>query len=390
MRCTHPLHFPFSPLSKRGNIAEPILLNLLVYEVVKGAGAMSARLIAVLLLMSIFLVSCEKIDKGTPVTVNNLKGMFVVCEGIFGHADGDITFYDSKLNQTTKNLYNSVNGMALGDVVQSFEIVDTLGFIVVNNSQKVTVVNMKDFKVVKTINGFSYPRSIVRADQNTVYVSNGNGSADNYIYSISLSTLKKSDSLRIATGPEKLINIDSKVYAAISGGFNNDGNSVIEIDPATFSVTNAFTVASIPVDLVSDKDRNIWVYCKGVPDYTNWPNVSYTGAGISKINTTTKTVNTLPIANMSSSGINNITVSKDGSIIYFLNDALYSMPLTATTLPTSKVVDQQFYGLDVDPQSGNIVCMDAVNSKAVVYDKTGVKQFEVGTATFPNSAVFSY
>jgi hypothetical protein len=110
-----------------------------------------------------FATSCEKINEEPLVTINNLKGMFVVCEGVCGNANGDISFYDSKTDQTTRNIFYSANGVELGDVVQSFEIVDTLGFIVVNNSRKVTVVNMKDFKTVKTINGFSYPRSVVRA-----------------------------------------------------------------------------------------------------------------------------------------------------------------------------------------------------------------------------------
>lgn len=339
---------------------------------------------------ALVLTSCEKTEDEPPITANNLKGMFVVCEGGFGQANGDITFYNSKSGQTTKSLYYSVNGVALGDIVQSFEIVDTLGFMVVNNSQKVTVVNMKDFKVVRTIDGFSYPRSVVRADENTVYVSNGNGISDNYICSISLTTLEKTNSLPVSTGPEKLIKVNSKVYAAIAGGYNNDGNTVIEIDPLSFSVVNTFTVSSVPVDVAADKDNNIWVYCKGVPDYSNYPDVTYSDAGISKINTSTKTVNSFPITNMSSPGINNIRVSKDGSLVYYLNDALYSMAVTATSLPTSKVVDQYFYGLDVDPQTGDIVCLDADNSKAVVYSSTGTKQTEFETAKFPNSVVFSY
>jgi len=338
----------------------------------------------------VLMTSCEKTEEEPPITVNNLKGIFIVCEGTFGQANGDITYFDSKSDQITKSLYYSVNRVALGDVVQSFEIVDTLGFIIVNNSQKVIVVNMNNFKLVKTINGFSYPRSVVRADENTIYVSNGNGSSNNYIYSISLSTLKKSDSLQVSTGPEKLINVNSKIYAAISGGWNNDGNSVIEIDPTSFSVVNAFTVASIPVDLVSDIDNNVWAYCKGIPDYSNYPDVTYSGAGISKISVSTKQVTSFPISNMSSSGINNIAVSKDGGLIYFLNDAVYSMRVTATSLPTSKMVDQQFYGIDVDPENGNIVCLDAVNSKAVVYNASGLKQYDFETAMFPASVVFSY
>ena len=107
-----------------------------------------------------------------------------------------------KVGSIDKESFFSVNGVTPGDVVQSFEIADTLGFIVVNNSQKVIVVNMKDFTVVKTLSGFSYPRSVVRADENTVYVSNGNGISDNYIYSIDLTSLKKTDSLALSTGPE--------------------------------------------------------------------------------------------------------------------------------------------------------------------------------------------
>lgn len=348
----------------------------------------------VIILTSLFVVatmlsSCEKIENDKQLTLNNLKGIFIVCEGDFGTANGDITLYDPKSGQTTRSLYNSVNGAALGDVVQSFAIADTLGFIVVNNSQKVTVVNMKDFRVVKTLQGFSYPRGVIRADGNTVYVSNGNGKSDNYIYRINLTTLEKTDSLQLSTGPEKMVSVNSKVYAAISGGWNNDGKTVVEIDPASFSVVNTFIVASVPVDLAADNNQNIWVYCKGKADYSNYPAVTYIDAAISKINVPTKEVTSLAITNMSSSGINDIAVSKDGSTIFYLNDALYSMPVSSSSLPANKFVDQQFYGLDVDPQSGNIVCLDAVNSKAVVYNTTGQKQYDFTTAPFPNSAVFS-
>lgn len=334
--------------------------------------------------------SCEKTEDEPEITANNLKGMFVVCEGVFGQANGDISFYDSKSDQSTKNLFFSANGVTPGDIVQSFEIADTLGFIVVNNSQKVIVVNMKDFKVVKTISGFSYPRSVVRADENTVYVSNGDGYSGNYIYSIDLITLKKTDSLAVTTGPEKLVLNNSKVYAAIAGGWKNDGNTIVEIDPISFTIVNTFTVALVPVDITSDKNNNIWAYCKGVPDYSNYPNVTYTNAGISKINVSSKVVNTFPLTTISSSGINNIAASKDGSMIYYLNDGLYSLSITATALPTSKVVNQTFYGIDVDPGNDNIVCLDDVNSKAVVYNSSGVKQFDFETAAYPNSVVFSY
>jgi hypothetical protein len=339
---------------------------------------------------SVILASCEKNKDDSVIEVKSLKGMFVVCEGNYGSANGDITYYNSDSAQSITNLYYSVNNVLLGDIVQSFAIVDTLGIVAVNNSQKITVINMNNFKVVKTISGFSYPRSIVKADDNTVYVSNGTGYSDNYIYSINLTTLTKTDSIAISTGPETLIQVGSKVFATIGGGWVNNGNSVIEIDPATFSIVDTFEVASVPIDITADKNNNLWVYCKGVADYTNYPIVTYTNSGISKIEISTGKVTKYAFSTMSASGTYNIAASKDGSTIYFVNDGLYAMSITDTALPTSKLVNQSFYGVDVDPKSGNIICLDAVNSKAIAFNTNGAEQFEFNTAKYPNSVVFNY
>ncbi|NLE36147.1 MAG: hypothetical protein GX622_13685 [Bacteroidales bacterium] len=335
------------------------------------------------------LSSCER-DPEPDITADNLKGMFVVCEGAYGSAEGDITWYDTEDGSSVKSLYYSVNGVELGDIVQSFAIADTLGFIAVNNSQKVTVVNMKTFTRVKTLNNFSYPRSIARANENTMYVTNGNGSGDNYIYSVDLTTLKKTDSLEVSTGPETLLSVGGKVYATISGGWNNNGSTVIEINPATFTITKTYTVGSCPVDLVADKDKNIWVYCKGVPDYSNYPDITYTGMGLSKISATTGNVTTYPFTAMTSPGIYNITASPDGSTIYYLNGGLYAVSSTATALPSSPLINSSFYGIDVDPENGFLIGLDDVNSKAVVYNTNGIEQFSFETGDYPNTVIFSY
>ena len=336
----------------------------------------------------IMLVSCEK-DPDNGITAKNMKGMFVVCEGNFGSAEGDITWYNPEDGNTVKSLYYSANGTELGDRAQSFIIADTLGLITVNNSQKVTVVSMKSFAMVKNLNNFSYPRGITRANEKTVYVANGNGSADNYIYSIDLTTLKKTDSLVVSKGPESLLTVGDKVYATISGGWNNDGNTVIEINPETFEITKTYTVGSCPVDLVADNNKNIWVYCKGVPDYSTYPDISYTGMGLCKIDRTTGNVTTFEFTEMVSPGIYNVAASPDGKTIYYLNDGVFAVASTATSLPASALIDGSFYGIDVDPKSGNLVGLDAVNSKAVVFNTNGIEQYSFETGNFPNSVIFS-
>ncbi|MGQ9620497.1 MAG: hypothetical protein ACUVTX_05870 [Bacteroidales bacterium] len=99
---------------------------------------------------------------------------------------------------------------------------------------------------------------------------------------------------------------------------------------------------------------------------------------------------TFPLTTISSSGINNVAASKNGNLIYYLNDGLYSMSKTATALPIGKIIDKIFYGIDVDPKSSEIICLDDINSKAVVYNSCAVKQFDFETSAYPNSVVFSY
>lgn len=336
------------------------------------------------------MTSCERPPEEPSVTLDNLKGMFVVCEGLFGQATGDITWYNTQSGEVVKNLFYTANGKEPGDVVQDFVIVDTLGFIVVNNSQQMAVVNMNDFSLVKNITGFSYPRSVVQADDQTLYLSNGNGSTDNYIYKISLSELKKTDSLAVDTGPEKLLKIGSKVYVALSGGWNNDGNSVLAVDPSSFTFSASYTVGSVPVDLAADKNGDLWVYCSGLPDYSGWPDVTYSGAGISRITLTDGTVNTLEFSVMSASGQNNIAVSKNGTTVYYLNEALYSMPVATDLNQGTILIDKPFYGVDLDPLTGDLVCLDAVESRAEVYSVTGEKLYDFETLQFPRSVTFSY
>lgn len=348
-----------------------------------------SKAMILLAVASFSFFSCEE-DETTPdITINNLKGMFVVCEGSFSSSNADITYYNPDSLSSIKGLYEKANGTSLGSILQSFQVVDTLGFLVVNNSQKVTVVNMKNFKKIKSIEGFSYPRNVIKATDDVVYISNGNGYADNYVYAISLSTLTKIDSIEVGAGPEKMIKSGSDVYVANSGGFTNEGNTVLRINTSTFKIVASATVGNVPTDLVVDAKNNIWVYCKGVPDYTNYPNVTYSGSAISKISTN-NTITSLPIPAITTSGINCIAIDESGKTIYYVADGTYKMSINDTQLPTTKFNDTAFYGIEVDPATGSIIGLDDVNSKARILNTEGTEIKNFDTGLYPNSICFEY
>lgn len=348
-----------------------------------------SKAMILLAVASFSFFSCEE-DETTPdITINNLKGMFVVCEGGFNTSDADITYFHPDSLSSIKGLYEKANGASLGSILQSFTVVDTMGFLVVTNSQKVTVVSMKNFKKIKSIDGFSYPRNIIKATDDVVYIANGNGYADNYIYTINLETLTKTDSVAVGAGPEKMVNVNNNIYVANSGGYTNSGNTVSIINTTTFKVAGSATVGNVPTDLVVDANNNVWVYCKGVPDYTNYPNVTYTGSAISKISTN-GTITSLPISAVTTMGINCLAIDKSGKTLYFVADGTYKMSINDTQLPTTKFNDTAFYGIEVDPATGSIIGLDDVNSKARILntDGTEIKNFDTGL--YPNSICFEY
>lgn len=338
----------------------------------------------------LLLLACEKEENGPKIDANNLKGMFVVCEGSFNSSNGDITYFHPDSLSSVKDLYQNVNDTKLGDILTSFEVVDTLGFLVVNNSQKVTVVNMKTFKKIKDITGFSYPRNIVRADDDHVYISNGNGYSDNYVYSINLNTLAKADSVEVGKGPEKMVKSGNKIYVANSGGFTSSGTTVSVIDIVNFEVVQTHNVGNMPNDLVVDKNKNVWAYCKGVPNYDNWPNVIYAGAALCKINTTTDEVTSFAFGNITTQGINSLAINPEGTTLYYVTDATYKMAITATALPTAKFNETAFYGIDVDPESGYVVGLDEITYTGIIFTPSGAEVDNFSTGSYPNGVVFHW
>src|SRR5208283_4147750 len=86
-----------------------------------------------------------------PGTALNARGVYVINQGNFGFGNGEVSFYNPANNQVANNLFDSVNGFHPGDVLQSMYILDSLGFIVVNNSQRILEVKIPSFKWVRTI-----------------------------------------------------------------------------------------------------------------------------------------------------------------------------------------------------------------------------------------------
>lgn len=317
--------------------------------------------LCILLGLITILGSCSKEDS-KPGNTGFLHGLYIVNEGNFLSNNGSISYYNQDSSKMVNKVFQSVNNMLLGDVVQSFGVADNLGFIVVNNSQKVEVVDMETFLSVGTIIGTDYPRNFLKINKSKGYLTNGAFAGK--VLVIDLNSLSIIKEIPVGNGPENLVKWDNKVFIANSGGWTND-NIVSVIDQESDIVTDSIEVGDNPIDLVADIDGNIWVLCKGKVVYDPyWNIIDETDSEIFVINIDDLSIKNSFVIGHTGDFFNPVRLacSHDGSIIYFLEaDGIYKMEVSETNPPGSPLIERSFYGLDIDQNDGTIYGLSANN-----------------------------
>jgi len=351
------------------------------------------NLLFVAIVLIVIITSCSKYDE-KPIDTGYLHGVFITNEGGFMNNNGSISYYDIDSGKVTNNLFQIINGYGPGDIVQSFGVAGNKGFIVVNNSQKVEVVDMESFESLGTITGVDYPRYFIGIDNDKGYLSNGKSAGK--VYVIDLVTLKLTDSIDVGNGPENIVKSGNYVFVANSGGWTND-STVSVIDVTTDQVIETIHVGDNPTDMVVDKNGDIWVLCKGKVVYDqNWNITDETDSKLVKINGSNRSVEETFVVGQTGDFFNpnRLAISHDGQNIFFGEaSGIYRMNIADSNVPTSVFIAKQYYGLDIDPDNGTIYCLKAngfdANGMVYMYNSNGIltDSLEVGIA--PNGATFN-
>ncbi|GAA4356280.1 hypothetical protein GCM10023185_19940 [Hymenobacter saemangeumensis] len=355
-----------------------------------------------LLLAVAGLTACDPDKKDPdPTPIPPTNNVFVLNEGQFLAGDGAVSHFNRETKALILDTYGAANnGAALGDVVQSMGVAGNRGYVVVNNSNKIEVVNLPDFKAVATIRGLSQPRYFVSTSASRGYVTEWQGSFTNYLpgrvtlLDLGSNTVAMSGSaprqVTVGRNPEQPVAVGGNIYVP-----NSLDNTVSVISDAQGAVTNTITVADGPRSMVEDKNGNIWVLCSGfvtylqVPPYTATRVSAGTLIRFSPNSPTTQFRLTFP----TTAGPSNLRINPAKDQLYYsFGGAQYQMPITATALPTTPFIRRSFSGFGIDPRDntiyGGISTSYNTNGRFIRYQANGTAIDSFAVKIGPNGFVF--
>ncbi len=349
----------------------------------------------VLLSFTLVFISCEKDDAG-PSLGGYAGGIIITNEGAFGNSNSSISHYSPDSNKVTNNLFEMVNGRNPGDVLHSFGFEGDMGVIVVNNSQKIEVVDPETFESAGTITGFSYPRYFKGLGNGTGYVSNGSLAGE--IYLVDLNIMEVTDTIGVGMGPEQMARSGNYVFVANSGGWDFD-NTVSVININTHEVEKSIEVGDIPVQAVTDANGDIWVLCRGKVVYDDtWTTiVEETDSRLVRIDGTTHEVVTDIVIGETGDYFNPsyLSVCPDGLELYFgESDGLYVMGIDENQQPASPLIEKDFTAVITDPGTGYIMGVTLTDyssaGKLHIYSANGTETGSFNVGIGPNGLYSFY
>ncbi|GAB2770944.1 YVTN family beta-propeller protein [Hymenobacter luteus] len=339
------------------------------------------------------LLSCDPSNDPEPTeTPVVTRSVFVVNEGNFRRANADISLFNKASSSVTSpTLFSTANGRALGDVAQSMAVQDSLGYIVVNNSNKLEVVSLAKFKSKATISNLQLPRYFVAVSSDKGYITEtvAYGGAGQ-VSVVNLKTNQVTRTIAVGAQPERMTVSGNRLYVTNSGE-----SSVTVINTTTDAIEGTVPVGDSPGSAVTDRNGNVWVLSGGKvvynADYTAIDYTKTTKGSLSVIAPGQLTAQTRQVdSNTSSPGDLTINGPKD-QLYYTYRGGVYTVGINEAQLPTTPLIRRSFYGLGVDPQDNTIyggIGSFTAADKVIRYRSTGaaLDSFTVGIG--PSSFVF--
>lgn len=300
-------------------------------------------------LMVVSAVSCKKENETEETPVAEGSKIYVSNEGNFGASNADVSYIDEN-GVIHNDVYQTVNGLPLGDVLQSLTVENNRAYAVMNNSNTVVVFNATTFAPLQVIDGVTYPRQVFHVSTSKAYLTAGAGTGT--VYPLDKSSMTLGSGIAVGNGPEGMTWSNNQLYVCNSGGWGVD-QTVSVIDTDTDQVTATITLSDLPVEAVTDANGDVWVLCKGQTLYDEmWNVIGHTDAKLHHIDELTNTVIESFVVGENGDHPASLAVAKNGETIYVANGGLYAMAIDEATWQL--IASGDFYTVDVSQKNGHL------------------------------------
>ena len=343
-----------------------------------------------LILIVVLMVSCMDDDwSDSRDYAFAPRGLFVVNSGNFMSETSSLTFYDITTRDVEQAIISRANGLShWGDVAQSMVVRDGVGYVVVNNSSKILMIDINTARVLGVIGELTSPRYMHFVAKDKAYVT------DLYARAISVVNPQPIVDIALQTNIDDLDSllgaVNSEVYKGQISVNNHQGfsqhstermvqwgakvfvacwmrdNQILVIDTYADKLVDSISVAAQPNSLVVDKYNKLWVMCDG--GYAGNP-YAYEVPKLLRIDLETLAVEaefTFPLMDNPSGLVMNGT----RDTLFFLNTDVYRHPVLSSANPVKFISGNEnysgfgrgFYSLIIDPYSSELYVADALDN----------------------------
>ncbi|HWB64125.1 MAG TPA: DUF5074 domain-containing protein [Chitinophagales bacterium] len=324
---------------------------------------MNFRVLYIIPLLAFAIAGCHKEEQHTDAPATN--GVYITSEGNFNFGNAEVSFYNPAVQTVSNNLFSGVNGYALGDVAQSMYIKDSLGFIVVNNSQKVEVVKIPSLQHVRTIViANASPRYFLPVNDSIAYVTElyaGKIHVINYQTGVLVK-----DITGVSAWTEHMLFAGGIVVVEERSLSSNASHqaSIITLNPVTNSFVQRYSFAGSNLNgIVKDNQGRLWLAIE-VDSAHAVP------ASLCCLKNDFSVNKKIDFA--TGHHPSNLCINGNGTMLYFFDDGISRLSVNDSVAPSAFFVAQNnrnFYGLGIDPVSGDVYVSDALDyvQKSQIY-----------------------
>lgn len=333
-------------------------------------------LFAFTLLLGVASCSTDNNDELQP-RIDYGNGFLIANEGKYGTPNAEVTFVTSDLSLKQDNIFSFNNAGKLGDVLQMIAFNNNNAYLLLNNSNRIQIVNRYNFKATGEITKeLNTPRYMAFANNN-IYVTNDKYMGDKFV-----SIYKASDNSFIKKIPfteavERVVEAGNTIFVQnASFGY---GKNITLINTTTNDINKTISIPVGNINKIISYNQNVYAIAAGTSD-------SY----IYQISSNGDIIKTTTLTGITDA--KNLEISNDK--FYFSSDkSVYAMDMKLGIVPTSPLFTvasstepySDLYGFSVVKDL--IFTSDAngfkQDSKIVVYNTSGaiVKTFSAGIAS---------